>query len=302
MRSLTLAAAALLALSLSIPALSQETEAQEPEGWNVASDINLTLTQNAYSDNWTGGETGGLSWTLNSNTLAERQLTPGLHLRNVLKLSFGQTHSQDEETKEWARPVKSTDQVDLDSVLRFTRGWVVDPFLSGRVETHFLDVSDPEKSRALNPIVFTEGAGIARVFIKEENREWVTRLGGAFRQHMDRDALQEGATERETVTTSDAGAEFVSEFRTPLADGAITLTSDLTVYQALYYSESDELEGLPNEDDWKSPDINWENTFAASITEHLVVNLYVQLLYDKEIDDDPRFKETLSLGFTFRLL
>ena len=122
------------------------------------------------------------------------------------------------------------------------------------------------------------------------------------RQHLDRDALPEGATERENISTNDSGMEFVSGFRTPLADGAITLTSDLTVYQAFYYSESDALEGLPGADDWKSPDVNWENTFSAGITEHIVVNLYVQVLYDKEIDPDVRLKETLSLGFTFKLL
>lgn len=302
MRNMTLMLTALLALAPSAPALSEEAETPEAEGWSVVSDVNLTLTQNAYSDNWAGGETGGLSWTLNSNSLAERQLTPSMHSRNALKLSFGQTHTQDRETKRWARPVKSTDLVDFESVLRFTYGWVVDPFVAGRVETQFLDDSDPEKSRVFNPTVFTESAGVARVLIKDESREWVTRLGGAFRQHKDRDVLPEGGTERETITTTDGGVEFVSEFRTPLADGAITLTSDLTVYQAVFYSESDELEGLPNEDHWKSPDVNWENTFAASITEHLVVNLFVQLLYDKEIDEDPRFKETLSLGLTFKLL
>ena len=116
-------------------------------------------------------------------------------------------------------------------------------------------------------MILTESAGVARVLIKEEDREWSTRLGGAIRQHIDRDVLIEGETERETLSTSDGGLQFVSELRTPLADGAITLTSDLTVFQALYYSESDALEGLPGADDWKSPDVNWENNFsAASLT------------------------------------
>jgi hypothetical protein len=273
-----------------------------PEGWQIASDINLTLTQNAYTDNWDGDETGSLSWVFNSNTLAEKQLTSGVNNKNTLKLSFGQTHKQDEDSKEWDRPSKSTDLIDFGSVFRFTYGWPVDPFASGRVESRFLDTSDPEKTRTLNPTTFTESVGIARVFIKEENRELTARLGGAVRQHLDRDALPEGETERENVLTDDAGLEFVTGFRTPLADGAITLTSDLTVYQALCYSESDALEGLPGADDWKSLDINWENTFAAAITKHIVVNLYVQVLYDKEIDADVRLKETLSLGFTFKLL
>ena len=277
-------------------------EAAVPDGWQVSSDINLTLTQNAYTDNWDGDETGSLSWAFNSNTLAENQLTDVVNNRNTLKLSFGQTHKQDEDSKKWDRPSKNTDLIDFGSVFRFAYGWPVDPFASGRVESRFLDTSDPEKTHTLNPTTFTESVGIARVFIKEEKRDWTTRLGGAVRQHLNRNALPEGETTREDIFTNDAGVEFISTFRTPLADGAITLTSDLTVYQAFYCSESDALEGSPNADDWKSIDINWENTFSAGITKHIVVNLYVQVLYDKEIDPDVRLKETLSLGFTFKLL
>jgi len=211
-------------------------------------------------------------------------------------------HKQDEDSKQWDKPSTNTDLIDFMSIFRFTYGWPVDPYASGRVESRFLDTSDPEKTRTLNPTTFTESVGVAHVFIKKESRELTARLGAAVRQHLDRDALPEGETQRENVLTDDAGLEFVTGFRTPLADGAITLTSDLTVYQAFYYSESDALQGLPGADDWKSLDINWENTFAAAITKHIVVNLYVQVLYDKEIDADVRLKETLSLGFTLKLL
>jgi hypothetical protein len=303
MRLRPVAAAALAVLVAVLPATAEETEeAPTPEGWQVASDINLTLTQNAYSDNWDGGETGALSWALNANALAESRLTDVLNSKNTLKLSFGQTHSQDKETKKWAEPSTTTDLIDFESVLRFSYGWFVDPFVAGRVESRFLDTRDPAKKRTFNPMTLTESCGVARVFIKEEDREWTTRLGGAIRQHINRDTLPEGGTVRETISTNDGGLEFVSEFRTPLADDAITLTSDLTVYKALYYSESDALQGLPGADDWSSPDVNWENTFSAGITDYIVVNLYLQLLYDKQVDEDVRLKETLSLGFTFRLL
>ena len=55
--------AALAVLLVTVPAWAEESEdAPTPEGWQVESDVNLTLTQNAYSDNWDGGETGALSW------------------------------------------------------------------------------------------------------------------------------------------------------------------------------------------------------------------------------------------------
>jgi hypothetical protein len=302
--SIAIIAALLAAITPLLPAAAQESPEEEiPEGWQVASDINLTLTQNAYSDNWDGDETGAISWALGSNTTAENQFSETINHKNTLKLAFGQTHTQDPETKVWATPSKSTDLIDLESVLRFTYGWAVDPFAAGRVETQFLDKSDTLKTRVLNPVTFTESAGVARMLIKDEKREWSVRFGGAIRQHLDRDALpDDGGSAREDVVTNDGGLEFVSALRIPLAEDAITWTSDLRVFQALYYSESEALEGQPGADDWKSPDVDWENTFSANITEHIAVSLYLQLLYDKQVDSDVRLKETLSLGLTFRML
>jgi hypothetical protein len=272
------------------------------EPWTLSADANLTLTQNNYSDNWTGGEAGAIAWSFNSNWLAERQLASKLHTKNTLKLFFGQTHNQDVETKNWARPVKSTDLIDFESVLRFTLGAFVDPYAGLRIETQFLDQSDATLDRYINPVKFTESIGVARVIIKEEKREWTARLGAGIRQYMSRDVLDEGTGERSTETSNDGGLVFDSEFKTPLAQERITFQSKLTVFKALFYSEKDALSGLPDENYWKAPDVNWENIFTAGITEHLMVNLYIQLLYDKEIDLAGRFKETLSLGLTYKLL
>ena len=176
-----------VALALAAPTWADEqAEGEEPEPgtWSISSELNVTLTQNAYSDNWDGSELGSISWVSGWNTLAESQLSPTFHTSNTAKLSFGQTHSQisttDSEgaiTKRWQRPVKSTDQVDLESVLRLTFGWVVDPFAGLRLESHFLDESDPSKSRSLNPILLTESFGVARVFMKDEEREDRKRRG-----------------------------------------------------------------------------------------------------------------------------
>lgn len=276
--------------------------------WKLAIDANLTLTQNAYSDNWVGGEVGAGSWTFGSNFLAEKQLHAKIHNKNTLKLLFGQTYNQDEETKSWSKPVKSTDLIDFEWIFRMTLGGFVDPFMAGRMETQFLDVSDPAKNRYINPVRFTESFGVAKVLIKEENREWTARMGGGLRQYIDRDVLvvpvdpgwYPPALHRQTQTSNDGGIEFVTDFKTPLAQERITFASKLTLFQALFYSEADKFKGLPSEDYWKSMDVNWENIFTASVTKYLMVNLYVQLLYDKEIDLGARFKRTLALGLTYK--
>jgi len=268
--------------------------------WTRSVDANLTMTQSAYSDNWAGGEAGNITWTFNSNWLAEKPLSPLVQSKNTLKLSFGQTHSQDVDSKDWAKPTKSTDLIDFETLFSLTFGGFVDPFAAGRLESQFLDAGDPAKDRYVNPLKFTESFGVIRYLMKEDKREWSTRLGGALRQFVDRDVLVD-TDKRETQTSNDGGIEFVSELKFPLAGERITVSNKLIVFQALYYSKSDELKGLPNEDDWKAPDVNWENIFTVGITRYLMVNLYNQLLYDKEVDKGGRFKQTLSLGFTYKI-
>ncbi|MBN2542759.1 DUF3078 domain-containing protein [bacterium] len=273
------------------------------EPWELSLDANLNYSLTNYSDSWTGGEAGAMNWVFNSNFLAQKQLHAKVHNKNTLKMSFGQTYSQVLETKEWLAPVKSTDLIDFETIFSFTLGAFVDPFAAGRLETQFQDASVVTNKRLFNPMKFTESAGVIREIIKEEKREWTARLGAAFRQNMNRDVIISiEPEEKETQTTNDGGLEFVTELRTPLANNKITYNTKLQVYKAFFYSESGELEGLPNEDYWKSPDINWEHIFTAGITEYLMVNLYIQMLYDKEVDLRGRFKQTLSLGLTYKLL
>lgn len=283
-----------------IIAVSASAASADP--WNVAMDANLTFTQNAYSDNWTGGEAGAISWVFNSNSLFEKQISPKLHTKNTLKLSFGQTHNQEIDTKNWLSPVKSTDLIDFETVFRVTIGSFVEPYFGGRIESQLLDASDPSMDRYFNPAKITESAGIAKVLIKSETQEWTARLGAGTRQLINRDVLDAVTLERETQTSYDAGMIFDSEFKKSMAEGQFTINSKLTVYHAEYYSEKDELAGLPEEDYWKYPDINWENIFTANITKYLMVNLYMQLLYDKQIDKGGRFKQTLALGLTYKIL
>ncbi len=269
------------------------------EDWEVKSDFNLLLSQGAYSDNWNGTEKSSVSWTAKLNSSAQKQLTDLLNNRNTLKLAFGQTHQQevdDNGDRYWAKPEKSTDLIDFESMLRFTmHGWV-DPFVSFRLESQFIDYSQEGNTRTFNPMLLTESAGLARVFIEEEKHMFSTRLGGALRQHIDRDALNEDG-EEETNTTQDAGLEFVGEYMKVLNE-TLTYESRLDVFQALYNSEEDDLEN----DDWKAADVTWLNTLNAKIWKSLSINLEVEWVYDKEQDKAGQYRENLALGFSYSIL
>jgi hypothetical protein len=267
--------------------------------WNLAVDANVTLNQNAYTTNWGGGATGMLAYALNSNALAEKQLNSKMNSRNTLKLAFGQTSTQD-TNHTWSALVKSTDEINFESVLRFTLGWVVDPFASAQLQSQFWDKSDALLSRYFNPLVLNEGFGVARQIVKHEKTELVSRLGVGLKQRLDRQVLDDTLIPayRADKFSNYGGVTFATDFTTPLAQEKITYTSKLTLFQAVFYSDA----AADPAGYWKALDVGWDNTIAASITKYVMVNLTAQLLYDKEIDTRLRLKETLALGLTYKFI
>jgi hypothetical protein len=256
--------------------------------WNLAVDANLTLNQNAYS-NWEGGATGLLAYALNANVVAEKQLNSKMNTRNTLKLAFGQTTTQD-DSGVWSGLVKATDEINFESVLRFTLGWVVDPFASAQLQSQFWDKKDTLPDEFFNPVDLNEGLGVARAIIKREKTELVSRLGVGLKQRLDARVSDE--------LSNYGGVTFATDFATPLARERITYTSKLVLFQALFFSEAT----ADTAGNWKALDVGWENTFTAGITKILMVNLTAQALYDKEINTRARLKETLALGLTFKLI
>ncbi len=264
--------------------------------WKLDSNMSLTLSQSAFSDNWAGTELSNITWVANSTSTAEKQLADWLLNKNTLKLAFGQTHNQktDEVSRDkyWEKPEKSTDKIDLESMFRFTTHTWVDPFLAGRFESQFLDLSQDE-ARLLNPMLFTETAGIIRSFIDEEHQLLTARLGAALRESVNRDVLI--GTTKETQTTIDGGLEMVSEYtrklKMPLE---MDLRSRLQLYQALFNSKSDD---LPN-DNWKSLDMVWENIVSTKLFGMVSANLIFELRYDKEQVSELQWKEMIGLGLS----
>jgi hypothetical protein len=268
--------------------------------WSKALDTDLTLTQTSYSDSWAGGEAGNVSWAWNAKGLFEKKLSQRFSFRNSSKLSFGQTHIQDEITKNWQKPQKSTDLIDIENLGLFTLDAYVDPFVGLRFESQFLDASVPGINRYLSPLKITESAGIARKFYSKEKDELFSRFGFAFRQIITQvvtDTLNENT---KSETTNDGGLESVTDFNYTLSQ-TLRFTSKLSLYKALFFSKAEEFEGTPRENYWKAIDINWENSLSAAVAKYVTVSLYTQLLYDKEIDKRGRLKETLSLGITYKL-
>lgn len=317
----------LLALASSLFAgssIAQEEAAKEGEKrvlvvgqWYPVLEGGVNLTQSSYSDNWSGGDKGSIVWSAILNGLLENQVDPKLNWTSTLKLAYGQTHQQRQDqdgSRTWDRPEKSTDLIDLESIARFTLGGFVDPFASARLESQFQDASDPNgRTLSFNPIKLQETAGIAKKFIDKEDEQFLSRLGFSFRQHIRKQFLvaptsspDPPATDKasETEMTNDGGLEWVTDYKTNLLEDRVTWTAKLRVFQPVFYSAQDDFD-MVSAEEWlaagidpdvvdfnMSPDLDLENIFSTQITKIISVNLYLRWLYDKYDNSvAPKFNE-----------
>ena len=272
----------------------------QADPWEKAFDLGLNLTQNTYSDSWSGGEAGNLTWVAKADGVFQKQIKPTVNFKSTLKFAFGQTHTQDKTSKNWAKPEKSTDKIDIENLFRLTKDWGVDPYFAVRFESQFLDATVDGINRYFNPMLWTESAGVSRIVYKTETDELLTRLGLAYRQNVQSIIVDTAADLRNWETATDGGLESVTDFKYTISE-SLNYVGKMSLYKAFIYSDKDVLEGTPMEDDWKSIDVNFENTFSASVAKYITVSLYIQVLYDKQINKKGRLKETLAMGLTYKL-
>jgi hypothetical protein len=269
------------------------------EPWKIDLNANLTTAVNSYSNNWTGGEAGSFTWASQFLGTAERQLTLKLNTKTTLKMQFGQTASQDKTTKFWSVPQKSSDLIDCEELFRFTLGAWVDPFISVRGITQFLDGRNPAVAHYINPFDLTEAAGVSRTLQKSETVEWATRLGAAARQLIDRYHADTATNEPKNDVTSDGGVEFNMDLKAANKEKWVTLLSSLRLYEALISSKAEEQKGTSAENNWRYPHMRWENTLTLTFAKYLMLNVSAYAYFDKDIANDIRLKETFAAGLTY---
>ncbi len=268
------------------------------EPWQLDLNANVTTALNSYSDNWTGGEAGSFTWASQFLGSAQRQLSTKTNTKTTLKLQFGQTATQDKTSKYWKPPQKSTDLIDVEELFRLTLDAWVDPFISVRGISQFLDGSDSTLTRYGNPLDVTEAVGVSKTLKKNDLVDWSTRIGAAARQVVDRRHLTATGV-RKTEVTKDGGVEFNMDVKAVNTGKWMTLLSSLRLYEALVSSKSDAFKGTDAENDWRWPHMKWENTLTMSVSKYLMLNVVAYAYFDKDIAADIRLKETISAGLTY---
>ena len=279
--------------------LHADSGAPEKPRWRLSTDATATFAFNSYNESWNNMESGSLLWTVRSTTLAKKQLKDGLYSENTLKLAFGQIKFADRESKKWSPPEKSTDLIDMETLLKLkVKSLSADPFLSLRAVSQFYDTRDPDNYRYANPLTLTKSFGATKYLFRQPDISWQMRFGGALRLNIDRDTIPyeyiDGLWEsgrRETSVITDAGLELVTEFKIKRFDAA-HITGKLTIFEALARPYHLQTRG------WRHPDVSFETAVSINITKHLIVNYMAGLIYDREIDSDPGIRQTLSAGLS----
>jgi hypothetical protein len=288
---------ALIFLSLLILTVSQ-TFAASP--WDFYFDATLGFYVDHYSGNWPGGDLGVVKWLARTDFIAQAQLGKRIFNRQQITLRFGQAHYQDDQ-RNWMKAIKFNDWVEVQTQWRLTLGKFFDPYVSGWLQTQFVDQSDPTHSISLNPLKLNESVGFARYLIFTKKVQLDARAGPGFRQTIYRDIYNPLSGTRFNQTTSDAGAQLDLDFIAYAAQGRIAITSRFNLYQAFFNSRAKDLENSTGGDNWEQPDIYWENRFRGSITDYLGVEFYLLVLFDREIDASIMHNETLSLNLIYSI-
>jgi hypothetical protein len=328
----------LLVLLAAPVAFADPGKSLEPGPWKYTAVLGASFSQSSFSSNWAGGDNGSVVWVLGANASAERQFESRLNLLTTLQAAYGQTSKQVEDgsgRRTWDTPDKTTDQIALESVGRWTSTAVVDPYLSLRGETQFEDQSNPLGVLRFNPMKLKESAGIARVLAKTEDHEAITRVGFGFRQAFGRTLVAGTPVTRRRFSTNDGGLEWQTTAKWPLLGKNVLWTGSFLAFQPLLFSDAKHLESYdaearaadPSHRDiakyWRATDLNVQSTFSAQITQSLGVEVFAQWIYDKfdnATNIDPsqplarraaevlrstrragQFKETLALTVKYRL-
>ncbi|MBD3220464.1 DUF3078 domain-containing protein, partial [bacterium] len=167
-RNVRILAGLMLAVSLTVPGTAPAAEDVEAEfeagNWGTEVKLGVNLLQSYYTQNWNGGDKGSIVWNATLDAIAKKQLSEAFTWNNTLNLAFGQNHQQERDQDGelfWQRPDKTTDEITFESLLRYTESGL-NPYLSVRFESQFIDQTDPRKDFTLNPLQFRESVGISR--------------------------------------------------------------------------------------------------------------------------------------------
>lgn len=271
--------------------LAQEEEAQTPETqtsmpaslWTHQLVADLTANQVALED-WAAGGDDAFAWGFSFNGTSQRDTEANVWA-TFYKFAFAQNKLGDQDIR------KTVDRIEVESALTMKLAFIVAPYVKTTVKTQAFrgHIYDGDTKTAVSdlfdPAYFTQSAGAAAQLSEQVS----TRLGAALRQIMTRDF---NGYSDDDVTTKieqlrwDGGVESVTDVNWPLADN-ILMTSKLEIFVPL------------NELGDRS--IGHDATLTVKLSDHINLNMNLQLLDDPTASDELQLKQTTAFGVSYNL-
>lgn len=261
-----------------------DTSKKPVYGWKKTMVAGLTLTQVSFKD-WQQGGEDALAWTVSLDGKAEND-QPKTNWVTSYKFAYGQTKLGDQGIR------KTDDKIDLETVLTYKLGSLINPYVAATLKTQFakgFDYStDPKTavSKLFDPAFLTQSAG----FGYQPLPQFKTRMGLALREIITNDFnvyADDPATLAIEKTKTEGGMESVTNVDWKLAANLL-LTAKIELFAA--FKNFDEVI------------VRSDNTLAAKVSKYVTVNLNVQLINEKRVTPRTQVKETIAIGLSYAIL
>lgn len=252
--------------------------------WTHSLVSGLTATQISFRD-WSQGGENAFSWTasLDGKHVFD---TDVYSWGNAYKLAYGQAQIGSQGTR------KTDDKIDLESILTYKMGSVINPYFAATLKTQFAKgytyaaTGNTEVSDIFDPAYFTQSVGVGYQPIPEVK----TRFGAALREIVTSKHVQyadDPKTAAIEKTKTEGGMESVTNVDWKIEENVL-LSSKLELFAA-----------------FKTLDkviVRNDNTLAAKVGKFLSVNLNIQLVNDAFVSTRTQVKQTISFGFSYVLI
>ncbi len=275
----------ILLLAVSGQALAQKDTTAPVYGWTHSLVSGVNLSQVSFT-NWAPGGDNALSWTgtIDGKSTNDQERT---NWANSYKFAYGQTRLGEQGLR------KTDDKIDLESVLIYKLGTLVNPYVSATLKTQFsrgykyeADGSSNAVSDFFDPAYLTQMAGVSLQPIPEVK----TRLGAGLREVLTSQFpayADDPKTANIEKTKTEGGLESVTDVAWKIDDNVL-LTVKLELFDA--FKKMNQVI------------VRNDNSLVMKVSKYITALFNVQFVNEAPVDPRTQVKEVISLGFTYTLL
>ncbi len=255
--------------------------------WKHLMIVSVNITQISFTD-WAQGGENALAYALfleGKSTYAVDEID----WMNSYKFGYGQAKLGSQSIR------KTDDKIDLESVLTYKIGTLINPFASVSLKTQFAEgvvydaagIATPV-SNFFDPAYITQTVGVGYQPIPEIK----TRLGAALRETIANTYAAKYSDDLETTseiekTRVEIGVESVTEVGWTMMENVV-FNAKLEIFMPVKHFDR--------------TTVRSDNTLSAKVNKYLSVNLNIYLLSDPQIQARTQIKQMLALGFSYSLM